>query len=275
MTRRIASSLLLLTWPLVAGDLELLRTAKDRNVLSAAAIRVASSGEEKALRTLAEQLTQTAFLERLDDTSLPPLARYNLRRVFDALAAHPSPPVESLCLQLAADSRFASEPSRMTMILAALAPVKPMSEPAALLYTQTNRHGHYASNGPLLANNGSPAALRLLAAMFREPERPLDERIDLAHYALVPSRTTTEVIRMVDQLASSAIPAPLRVALLESLFDYQPERWFGKSRHWPKAASWAEAGPASQSLAKSLASRMASRGDLPAGLRERLRELLR
>ena len=108
--------------------------------------------------------------------------------------------------------------------------------------------------------------------MFREKERPLDEQVDLAHHSLVPSRTSLEVIRLVDNLASSDIPGPLRAALLESLFDYRPAEWFGKTRQPPTAPSWSAAPTRSRTLARSLATRMALRDDLPPELRSKLRE---
>lgn len=150
-----------------AGDLEILATGKDRVELAAAAIRVASAGDGGALESLSSHLGTRAFLERLDESANPQLAQYHLQRVFEALAAHPSPAVERLCLRLADAREFSARGSRMVLLLRALAAVKPMSEAGARLFVRTNANGHYSSNGPLLASNGSPRAMGVLEAMFR------------------------------------------------------------------------------------------------------------
>ena len=255
-----------------AGDLEILATGKDRVELAAAAIRVASAGDGGALESLSSHLGTRAFLERLDESANPQLAQYHLQRVFEALAAHPSPAVERLCLRLADAREFSARGSRMVLLLRALAAVKPMSEAGARLFVRTNANGHYSSNGPLLASNGSPRAMGVLEAMFREKDRPLDERVGLAHRSLVPVRSSLEVARVVDRLASADIPGGLRAALLESLFDYRPAEWFGKAGQPPVAPSWSAASSGARALARSLAARMAVRDDLTPELREKLRD---
>ena len=155
-----------------AHDLGVLRSSAVREKVFDAAVRVAGSGDEVALRKLGALLASRAFLARLDDTREPQAAYSNLHWVFQALAANPSAMTEALCLKVIASAPFVEDPDRRFFALPALAAVRPMSSETAAVFEKANGQGSWSFNGPLLATNGSDRALAILEAMFADHAQP-------------------------------------------------------------------------------------------------------
>lgn len=247
-----------------------------RTDLAHAAVRIAGGRDTAALRSLADSLAAAPFLARLDDTANPQTATLNVREVFLALEGNPSAASERLCLKALASPAFAGNPSRPTHALAALAAVKPMSAAAESVFAASNVQGHYNSNGPLLAANGSPRAIGLLESMFADRGQALEDRIDLARRSIVPHRTRLSILQGVERLIERKDVEPgLAIALAECVFEYKPTVWYGKRRAPPEAPSWDAAPPDSRRAAKSLGDRLlASRHKLPDSLRAAIKSTL-
>ncbi|MDB5106467.1 MAG: hypothetical protein JWP91_4156 [Fibrobacteres bacterium] len=258
-------------------DLRTLESADNRDVLAAAAIRVAASGDAAALGRLGRLVAEPAFLARLDDTTNPQLAYSNLNLVFAALAKNPSTATESLCLRLAATPAFDVNSDRSGLVLEALAAVRPMSAAGAELFSRTNADGYYGRNGQLLAANGSARAIGLLEAMFADRSRTVADRIDMSREALVPYRTSLHSVRLVDSLTRRPDLEPeLARGLAECLFEYRPDEWYGKRRRPPQAPSWSAAAPQARREAAALGLRLLeTRRDWPATLRAGIESVIR
>jgi hypothetical protein len=255
-------------------DLAVLRSSAVREEVSEAALRVAGSGNAAALRELGDLLASRAFLARLDETSNPQLAVFNLRRIFLALAESPSPMTEALCLKVMTADAFVEGSDRQIFALQALAAVRPMSPATAAVFEKMNGQGYSGFNGPFLAANGSDRALALLESMFADRAQPEDERIALARESIVPNRTQPGIVGMVGRLVGGSLETEVRLALAESLYDYQPDRWYGKRRNSPLAPSWKTASPAARRAAAALGRRLLARKDLPAPLRTAIKSAL-
>src|SRR5262245_7909039 len=103
-----------------------------------AAIELGRSDDPHDLDRLGVYLTRADFLERLDDVDESTAKTAHLKRVLEPLISRPSPETAELCLRLAKDSVFMSDPDRLVFLLRALSAVRPMSEAAAALFRQTN-----------------------------------------------------------------------------------------------------------------------------------------
>jgi hypothetical protein len=251
---------------LVAGvnqDVDVLRSSHNREAVAAAAVRTAKSGNAAALGRLADWLATDEFLKRLDDTDVPQLATVHVRQVFAALAEHPSPAAERLCLRVADAPAFMADEARTLVMLRVLAAVRPMSTPTEALFRKLNAEGYAASNAVLLADNGSPRALGALEAMLADAGASVDDRIDIARHAIVPHRIERSVVELVQRLVERPVEPGLIVALAESIFDYRPDEWYGKRRNPPKAPDWKTAKPEAARAAVALAGRLLARSDLP------------
>ena len=248
-------------------DLHVLRASVVRDEVTAAAVRVAGSGDPGALRELGELLASRPFLARLDDVGAPQMATANVRRVFLALAAKPSPAAEAVCLKAMSSPDFVENPSRIRYALEALAAVWPMSREGEALFRKMNEQEFFAFNGPLLAANGSERSIAVLESMFADQAQPIDERIAIAREAIVPNRTKLSVVQMVDRLSTRTINGALLLSLAECLYEYRPDEWYGKRRDPPPAPAWSMATKEARQAATALGRRLLGRKDLPASLR--------
>jgi hypothetical protein len=206
---------------------------------------------------LGDSLISPTFLSRLDDMVNPQMSTGNLRQVFIALEMNPTPTSERVCLQALASADFTANPSRPAFALAALAAVRPLSAAAESAFVRTNALGHFQSNGPLLAANGSPRSIALLESQLADRGHALEDRIDLARQSLVPYRTRLALVEMVDRLSRRPDMEPdLIAALAECLYDYRPEAWYGKRRRPPAAPDWKGASPEAKRAARDLGKRL-------------------
>lgn len=255
------------------SDLRTLDRSTVREELAAAAVRIAGSGDAAALAGLGERLSDPAFLARLDDTAAPQASEANLSLVFKALAENPSKATEKLCLRILPREAYGPDGDRLLLLLPALAAVKPMSAEGAAAFASANLRGYSTGNGTLLAANGSPRAMSLLGSMFADRSIRVEDRMDMARYAVVPHRTAPAMVRMVDSLARRPGLEPgLLLALADCLFGNRPEEWYGKRRNAPAIPPWKAAAPGARREAAALGKRLlAAHPDWPAALRDSMK----
>lgn len=236
--------------------------------LEAAAVAIAAAGKASDLAVLADRLGQPSFLARLDPQSGPEVAVVHLANVFRALAEHPSAATAELCLALGRNPRFTAVPARVNLLLNALAAERPMSQAAADYFRATNSAGFVEVNGPLLARNGSAAALEVLAQMLSDDKVDVAQRVSIAHWSLLPTRANLGIVEMCTRvLQNDALAHDVRIAMLESLYDYQPRRWFGLAAGQPGIPTWTAASRATLAALQSLGKHTLNRSDLPVELR--------
>jgi hypothetical protein len=241
------------------------RLDRERNPdrMEAASVAIAASTDAAAMADLARHLSQRGYLQRLD----PGSGVTRLGHVFRTLAEHPSPSAESLCIVAAGSAEFNEVPARMNFLLNALAAVRPMSEPAAKIFRSSSRSGFLEVDGPLLAANASPRALGVLAELLRDESIDAAQRVSIAHWGLLPNRTNPDVVAMCDRVLSAGVSRDVEIAILESLYDYQPRQWFSLRAGQPSPPSWNTASPAARDALRSLAASRVGRSDLPPALR--------
>lgn len=195
-----------------------------------------------------------------------------MQGIISALAGAPIPEVASLCLDLGRDPDFLAVDERLIELLQALAAVKPMTDEAVAFFAAQNPRGYAPSNAILLGRNASPKALALFETMLYAPGAELDDQIETVRTSLLPVRTELAVIESLSRLLRRNNAASLEVALVETLFDYQPAKWFGKIRDYPKPPPWSEGSNAALTKALTVAKRQRSNKRLPAELRRTVRE---
>jgi hypothetical protein len=111
--------------------------------------------------------------------------------------------------------------------------------------------------------------------MFADHAQRRDERVALARESIVPNRTQPGIIAMVGRLVEGRIENEVALALAETIFDTQPDRWYGKRRNPPQAPNWKTASPEARRAATDLGQRLLARKDLPATLRTSIEDTLR
>jgi hypothetical protein len=252
-----------------------LATERDPARLEATSVAVASSGNPQAIQRLAAHLGTRSFLQRLDPGKKGQSDIDRLMHVFAALAAHPNAATEELCVGLARNAEFLSLPARLNLLLNALAAVRPTSSGAAAIFRESSHSGCFDVNGPVLAHNASPLALAVLEELMSDETLDVQNRVDVAHRSLLPARTNPAVIEMCARVtASRSVASSVRMAIAESLFDYQPRQWFGVAMHQPTPPPWSSADQTARAALKSLGMRLLAQPDIPANLREAIQNTL-
>ncbi len=202
--------------------IEILQSSAEPVDLSAVATELAAADHPAALDALDPFLRDPAFLARLDDGEDPTAAiTEHLRPVLTALIQRASPEIVPLCLSLANDGAFLSDPDRKSFLLEALAGVVPMSPESVAVFSSANSEGYFASNARLLAENTSPAALGLFLTMMLDDNEDIETRVELLHSSLVPVRNRIPIIEMVGRLAAKNPGEELVNAAIESIYDFQ------------------------------------------------------
>jgi hypothetical protein len=249
-----------------------LATSRDREALHAASVWLASKGEAAAVEALGKHLAQTEFLARLDNVDEPSERTFYLSRVFAAFSVAPNDAVAELCRTLARNPEYAPDGARMTYLLQAAASVKPMSDETVALFVETNPQGFASANALTLAKNASPKALALLERMLSDSTFEVDDAVWAIHWGLLPVRTEETVLQMVTRMLARKQPAPVEIALVETMFDHRSAEWFGKVGNRPEPPPWSSASDPALKAALDLASDVRRRARLPATLRARVAE---
>jgi hypothetical protein len=262
---------ILLSAALLGDVFEVLRTSNDRDALERAAIEVVRSGDRADVSRLGDFLGDESFLARLDDVTQPQIKMHRLREIFQEITKHPSPEIEALCLRLGGSPQFLSDPDRKTLLMPALAAVRPMSVETAAFFRAANTQGYFSINAPLLAANGSERSLKLLQQMIADRTVPPVRRIDALHYAIVPVRTDPSVLAMAERLLAAALEPAVESGLVEALFDYRPGEWYEFARTHPKPPAWTAASPDARVRLLRLADASLRKPGLPANVAEAVR----
>ena len=184
---------------------EVLKSSSNRQALEQAASSLARSKDSSDLTLLGQLLRDTRFLARLDDPTNSTIPYF--RQVMAALAEHPDSRTADLCLALADDPLY-QEDNRLSPLLEVLAAIKPMSARSAALFQRTNEEGYVAYNARLLADNGSPAALKLLESMMLDKSVPMESRLQCLHISIVPRRMELPILGIADRILSRTSERP-------------------------------------------------------------------
>jgi hypothetical protein len=94
--------------------------------------------------------------------------------------------------------------------------------------------------------------------------------VDSVRRGLLPVRTEHTVLELIHRMLDAKLPTDLRVALVETMFDYQPAQWFGKVGSPPTPPPWDNATKSALELALELADVARADKHLPAPLRNRV-----
>jgi hypothetical protein len=259
----------------VSKQVAALATQRDPSRLEAAAVAVARSGDVEAIHKLATHLGTRSFLRRLDPGKGDESDIDRLLHVFAALTEHPNAATEALCISLAHNAEFVSLPERLNPLLNALGAVRPTSQEGVAIFRETSHSDYFGVNGPVLARNASPRALAVLEELMSDQSIDSEDRVDVAHRSLLPVRTNPAVVEMCARLtASTLVESRVRMAIVETLFDYQARRWFGVAMNQPVPPPWSSATEAGRNALTSLGKQLLSQPDVPANLRAQIQKTL-
>jgi len=218
--------------------MRILNESRDRDALVSLAVMLAASEDSSAVFALAGPLSQREFLARLDDIEDPVSDMDNLIVVFRTLAEHPTPATGHVCEVLFVEPDFRENPSRINLLLVALARVRPTSAEGAEVFRTSSREGYAGVNGPLLVQNESPLALQVFEELIAEDWLVVEMKVDLLHRSVLPKRISLPVLEICAHLLDRDLPSEVKDGILETLFDHQSKRWFGPVLSPPMPPEW-------------------------------------
>jgi hypothetical protein len=238
----------------------ILDRSSNRAAIAASARALAASEDDAALLNLGRRLRSAEFLDRLDDTSQPGSDIENLAFVFTELTFHPTPSSARLCELLYDEPDFAALPVRLNFLLTALAAVVPTTEEGANVFRRSSAVGFAEVNGPLLIQNQSPLALQVFEEIIAGDWVATAAKVEILHRSVLPRRTDKPVLETCIRLLENNLATPVRDAIIETLYDYQPGPWFGPVRHAPRPPQWESASTEVLRTFLSLAERLRNEG---------------
>lgn len=212
-------------------DIAILQNGKDRRELKKTAIKWGKGADPDAHANLRLYLDNAGFLNRLDDAAAYDGGYTGLRlaSVIRVLMLSHEPSAHDVLVGLTTAKTFLRHPSRIMLLIRALAEVRP-SPPEAIQFW--NRYS--SADSPLLYNvvealciNQSDPAMDLLEQKFTHLQLS-DESLKRwwMHVLILPRRNDDPLLRCCLRILHSDMPMKHKLAMAEALFDYQPDAWY-------------------------------------------------
>ncbi|HET9959409.1 MAG TPA: hypothetical protein VFQ61_33190 [Polyangiaceae bacterium] len=195
------------------------------------ALTLARGQEPAAHDELLLSLQSLEFLERLDSPAEYQMAsKYRLRvtQILEALARNPAPTARHVLVELTASDVFLAHDERIIVLIRASVFLRPPAPPVVDFWDRHSQpdDGFTPTTIPVLVENGSPPALNLLESKLADPAHEDQDKISWFRTTILCHRNDLELLLMCERALGHGLPASLRPALVEVLFDYRPEEWF-------------------------------------------------
>lgn len=211
---------------------EILQASVDPSELQSAAIEAADGLDEAGHLALRSALLSSDFRDRLDapETLIAPSHYLRIGKVLFALAGNLTAPAAHQTLAaLTLDAEFIRNRSRVELLIRALTWVRP-SPPEAIdfwdRYCQS-LDGYCHGTTRALIENGSAPAISLFEKKMRDPAIEDADKFYWLRTRVVGHRNDLLLLACCDRLLREGLSEALRPVLVETLFDYQPNKWYG------------------------------------------------
>ena len=230
------------------GDIEPRCDAKyqklDPKALYSQTCQLARSEREVDLQVLRDRLTDGAFLAKLDSAEAYEGRAIRLRvaGVLQVLSENQSPPARAILLSLTTAPVFLGHPARVELLIQALVQIRPAPQQAVTFW---DRHyqpedGYTGVTVWALLDNGTEPAVALFERKVVDARFPETERRYWLTGPVLQHRNDLPLLVVCGRLLGSGLEEPYRLLLVDVLFDYQPEEWYGAG-HWYRPPARAKA----------------------------------
>jgi len=207
---------------------EALRSEQDPKALLSAAVGLARSRDPKDQAALRDALLNRDFLERLDsreeyeDTG----RKLRIALILDQLKRTGSPASDTI-VALSQDAGFLAQPERIDALIEASSAVHPPPPPLVEFWSRHCRPGSSYQLGVVdaLVENRSEPALELLERKMADPSFSDQDKLAWMRTSILLRRDHLSVLRSCGRMLNGPMHAPLKVRLVEVLFDYRLE-WY-------------------------------------------------
>lgn len=124
---------------------------------------------------------------------------------------------------------FLIESRRTDFLIAAVAVIKP-SPPDVIRFWDAYckpLDGFTPLSIQAMVMNGSNPAIELFEKKMLDAKHSDMDKIDWMRYMILPHRHDLPLLKCCERLLEGTLPDSLRMPLVEALFDYRPEEWYG------------------------------------------------
>jgi len=217
---------------------------EDRGVLYSQACQLARSMQESDLQVLKARLTDKAFLAKLDSSKeyegQP--TRLRVAGVLQILSENPSPSAQKVLLSLTMSPVFLEHRARVDLLIQALVSIRPSPQQAVVFWDKhfQPEDGYSGVTVWALLDNGSVPAIGLFEEKMVDVRFPETERQYWLTACVLQHRNDLPLLQACERLLGSRLEEPYRLLLVDVLFDYKPDEWYG-ARHWYKPPPRAKA----------------------------------
>jgi hypothetical protein len=220
---------------------------------------LAASPEEADHVALRVGLRSPSVLARLDvpEDYRKPRRQLRLASIMDRLGKNTSPHAAATVAMLTTSEPFLAHDHRVDLLIEASAGCRPPSAEVIAFWKRCAdpKGTHIELVAIALAKNATPESSTLLESMLKDAAFDVPRRVDWFRIYVLQWRTQPANVMLAERVVKDAtLPRELRVAAVESIFDYRPEEWFpphGGAEPQPWSASAKPGRDAARSLAKS------------------------
>ena len=202
----------------------------DARALYSRSLALARSHGDPDLSELRRNLGHRPYLDALDSATAyrGPAERLRVAGVLQALAANESPAARRALMSLTGDQVFTEHRSRTVLLIQALAVVRPPTAEVIQFWERHCQPDDGYSNYTIRAviANGTPEALTVFEKNLQDP-RHQDDRDSWLLFDVLTHRNDLHLLQSIERLLTSPLEPRLRLLLVDVVFDYRPDDWYG------------------------------------------------
>jgi hypothetical protein len=211
--------------------------SEDPNVMYSHACQLARSTKENELASLHTLLTDKALLAKLDSAEAYEGSAVQLRvaGVMQILAESSSPLAWNILIALTNSPAFLEHRARVELLIQALVQIKPAPRQAVEFWEKhfQPEDGYSSVTVWALLDNGSEPAIALFERKMPDADFPETEREYWLTAVVLQHRNDLPLLQACVRLLESSLEESYRLLLVDVLFDYKPDKWYGAG-HWYK-----------------------------------------
>jgi hypothetical protein len=222
--------------PMPTDIAKTLETSKNPRELATTARLLAASTEPSNHELLLRFLRSEDFLGRLDSEKeyQGPPRRLRLNRILLALCANRSITARQLLVLLTRETSFKANPARADLLIEAVAVIRPATPEVIKFWDEHCQpdDGFTPISIQAMVDNGSEPAVALLEKKLADPRFSEEEKKWWMQACILSHRYDLPLLKMSERLLAGGLPDQFRPVLVESLFDYNPDAWYGPDHYW-------------------------------------------
>ncbi len=215
---------------------KILEFSKDPKELVWAAQKLASSPEQSDQEMLRHFLTMETFLSRLDSPEdyRGPSARLRIGRVLKTLSNNKAPGAQETLIRLTQDQTFLKNWARVDNLIWAVAAIRP-APPQVIKFWDDHcqpEDSFMHLTIQALVKNGSEPAMALLEKKIADLRFAEEDKLWWMRTAILSHRHDLPLLKSCERMLWQSLPTNLHLGLIESLFTYKPDEWYGADHYY-------------------------------------------